>query len=399
MENKKDKISDILTQEWPLLLLITIYFLYEFGTIGQYLAFAIFPLLIIKNEFWRYLDATCVWIIVFSVSYALITTLYGFTSDAKGNIPVFSFFPLMFYLTGRYLADKWYSQIYFLFLLLIIPLGLMVCSGIVTDILQNGFLNKSRETVVSGSISAATIYGVRLSLWTVSFGMIFSFAQDRVEKIYKTLLVVLGAIGIVCTAHMINRTGIVLAAVGILAIMLTNIARYSFQKIIIGAIFLAFIGYGVYSSTNDSELLTSYLSRESESGAESYSAGGRTERWKDGLEKIYTQPMGGGVFKGGRRYYAHNFWLDVSEMAGILPLIALMGCTIINLRKNYMIIRSRRVSSFFSSWLIILNIGFFLTCGVEPIMEGIAAYAFLLFFFWGITSIIYTRIQIIEEIN
>lgn len=385
--------------DWLLLLIIVIFFLNRFSAIAPYLTLVIFPLLIIKNGFWRYLDTTCLWIIVFSLTYSIISTIYGFNVGAKGNMLFFLVFPLMFYVTGRYLMNTWYAQKYFFLLLLIVPIALLVFSSVITDILQGGFQNTSRDVFVNGLRSSTTLYGVRLSLSIVSIGMIFSITQNREEKIYKYLLIALGVLGIICTIYMINRTGIVIAVVSCLTIFIVNILKFRIQSIIIYMILLAFVGYELYPVVSKSKILESYLNREGENGGQSNTAGGRTLRWEDGIVKIFEQPTGGGVFQNGRRYYAHNFWLDVSEIAGVLPLIALLGCTFINLKKNYRIIRSRRISPFLSSWLIALNIGFFLTCCVEPIMEGIASYAYLYFFFWGMTSMIYDRIQIANESN
>lgn len=386
------QFKKFLTAEWPILLLIVVYFSSLFGSMGQYVTLILLPLLIAKNGFWKYFDATCVWILVFSVSYVIIITIYGLSINGKGYIIIFSLFPLLFYLTGRYLMDHWFSQIRILFMLLLVPMAYVVFSGVVTDVMRNGFLNESRDVVVNGLIFAATLDGVRISLCLAAFGMIFAVPKNKVERIYKYTLLILGALAIFCTIHLLNRTGIIIAIVSCLAVLLANIRTYSFSNIIIGVVLLALIGYGVYPVLLEYKVVDSYKEREDDFGAGYNTAGGRTVRWMDAVDKIVKQPMGGGIYKRGYRYYAHNFWLDVAELTGILPFVALMGCTIIGFWKNFQVIRCRKIPLFLRSWLITMNTGFVLACFVEPIMEGLPAYAFLLFFFWGMTSILYEQI-------
>lgn len=383
----------MLMEEWLLLFMITIYFWGILGPMGQYLTLSIFPILILKDGFFRYLDATCIWILVFSVCYTLISSIYGFNDGSQGSMIVFPTFPLLFYVTGRYLMDKWYSQRFELFLLLSIPIALTAMMSVFNDILFNGFQNMSRSLAIGEFKNSATLIGLRLSLCVVGIGMLFATTKNKKERFLQVFLVLIGILALIGTLHLLNRTGIVIALIASMLVLMANICRYSVQRLIIYFLIIGFGGYEVVTSTKDTDLVSNYVDREEEDEAGSVSAGGRTLRWQDGIEKIFMQPMGGGVFQNGRRYYAHNFWLDVSEIAGILPFIALLGCTLIGIWKNVEIILSRRVSSFFNSWLIVLNVGFFLSCFVEPIMEGLPTYAFLYFFFWGMTSSIYDSIK------
>jgi len=394
MSNYNSKFKDLISNEWLLLLLIIVYFLNVFGSIVQYLVLLIIPILIVKDVFWRYIDSMSIWIVVFSFSYILISNVYGFNSG--GSLITFSVFPLLFYLVGRYLMDNWYSQKFILLLLLILPIGLMVVGGIFMDVFNNGFINMSRNVEVNGQSLPSTLDGVRLSLYIASFGMIFALSQNGMERFLKYLLFALGIIGIVCTIHMLNRTGLVIALVSCLTVLFVNFRRFKWRNILIGLVLMSVAGFELYPTFNKFKVVNYYSEREDESGANT--AGGRTGRWETAIEKIFSQPLGGGVFnQRGRRFYAHNFWLDVSEIAGVLPFIALVGCTLINLWKNFKIIKSRQITPFLASWIITLNIGFFLACFVEPIMEGMAAFAFLYFFFWGMTSIMYDRIKNAEN--
>jgi len=393
MDNLKSNALNFISKEWLLLLLITVYFSNIGGSVWQYVMLLLIPVLIMKDSFWRYFDFNCIWVVVFSVSYALITSIYGFSSS--GDLIIFSTFPLMFYITGKYLMDTWTPQKNLLFLVLIVPIAFTVFNSVFSDVLKGGYLNLNRRIEVNGSNLAVTLIGVRLSLAIAAFGMIFSVARTKGERFFKYLLIFLGILGVASTIHMLNRTGIVIALVSSLAVLLTNWSRYAVWKIVLILFFVSLAGFEMYPKIKESKALSTYIQRENDPGSGFNTAGGRTKRWVEGIEKIYTQPLGGGVYKkNGNKTYAHNFWLDVSELAGVLPFLALIACTFINLRKNLILIRSKLISPFLASWLVTLNLGFFLACFVEPIMEGIPSFAFLYFFFWGMTSILYDRVVV-----
>ena len=294
---------------------------------------------------------------------------------------------------------NWYSQKYKLLILLIFPIAIPTVLAIFTDIYTNGFINSARAIEDVGTSTTATLLGVNLSLIIASLGIAFTNKKTNKESILQIILVVSGIIGIICVVHLINRTGIIIAVITSVIILVASFRKYGLFKRISIIIVLISLVYISMPLIDGYQVADSYENREEDETYTANSAGGRTVRWMDGLEKTFTQPLGGGVYKFGKRYYAHNLWLDVSELTGIIPFLMLLTASIINLRKNYLIVRSKNTPPFLKSWLICINLGFFLSCFMEPIMEGAFTFAIMYFCFWGMTNMFYNDFVVSSQIE
>lgn len=378
-----------------MLITIIILFFSISNTSIYYFSLILLPLLLLKNNISKYIDECFLFLCVFSLLYAITTTMHGFNSNSNGNLIFYSIYPPLFYITGRYLTNVNSTRIYALLLLTVFLIGISTIYLVINDIQSNQFINIQRSIEIGNNTkaSSATLLGALVSLCVASIGLIFSHTSNNSEKVYKIIFVILGILGCMCVIHLVNRTGLVLAVISCFAVIFKNIKYFKSPKIVISIILILIVlSYLVYPILESTNAINVYQNREQDQEFGISSAGGRTERWMDGLSHIFTSPMGGGRFESGYiSEYAHNLWLDVSGMAGVFPFFALIVGTVIVLKRNYYLIIKSNLSPFFSSLILVCNIGFFLTCFVEPILEGSFTYTVCYFFFWGITSELYFK--------
>lgn len=373
--------------------LILIFTVLVFMGFRQIFALLLLPVLLFKTRLKYHTDITFYILLIFSFIYSFLTSIYGINDSLIAYLIMYALYPPIFYILGRYLMDKWYNFKYLFLILLIVSFSFTMIYETIKDIFSNGLINVSRGLDLSDSKDAtATLIGSKVSLGVTALGLVFAKTEKLVEKRIKYFLAVWGFISLLVTVHLINRTGLVLLFISIIFVVLLNFKNYKKSNILIGLILIVILGFLIYPVLDKYDAIDAYTSREEITDYETKSAGGRTARWVEGIDYIVANPLGGGVYFGGARYYAHNLWLDVGEMAGIIPMVLLIVVTILNLKKSAeLVFKNNNLSIFFKSLIGTINIGFFLTCFVEPMYEGNFIYVCAYFSFWGMISIIYNK--------
>lgn len=393
--DNKERLTTFLYNEWLILLLIVLLFL----GFNLYLGLLLIPIVLLKIRITNHTDILFWGIVAFSLLYSSLTTIYGLNTESKSNTLFYALYPPVFYVLGRYLTEKWENYLHFIFFIIVFGFSFSALSEILIDIKINGFLSVTRGLDLNfGKDLSATGYGLKLSLGVAVIGVIISPAKNFKEKTYKYLLIIISVLSIIGTIHLINRTGLVIAFVSILFLLIKNFKSISKTKLyILFTVLIVFVIVFILPMLESLNVLDSYLDREDVDGYEASSAGGRTERWIEGINVLFSNPLGGGFFKDGVRFYAHNLWIDTGEMVGLIPTIILIFISVIFLKQSYrLIFRNENESSFVKSLLLTMNLGFLLTCMVEPIIEANFTYLCGYFFFWGITSVLFRRIKELE---
>jgi hypothetical protein len=376
-------------KEWFFLLILMIFFSNLLGTLGMYLGLLLVPLTMNRAKFPFYIDSSFIYLFLFSITYVISLYANDLFGEAKGYIIFYLIYPCVFYVIGRNLITKWYDQKYLILLLVIFSFAIPSIVIIFEDIIENGYINSSRliETK-DGEFLAATLHGVNLSLGISCIGLLFAPTKNIIEKKYRFIFILFGFICLICNIHFINRTGVVIMGLSVFTVYIFKTVYFGFKKNLIVLFLISIVLIGSYTSLSNSKILIGFNDRQEEQKYESI-GGGRGSRWSQGVDVIFKNPLGGGDFIYGERYYAHNFWLDVGEMGGVIPLIPLILFTVLNLRKFITVIkRTFSQSFFFGSLLFLINLGFMLTFFVEPILEGNSQYVFAYFMFVGMTSMV-----------
>lgn len=355
-------------------------------TLSTYAALILIPILISKPGINKCTDSLLVIICFYSFTYAIFTLLNGFYENAIGNVFFQSLYPPTFYLLGKWLVKARTDYLYILFFLIISLISISVFIDVVNDIRENQFINVLRtiEREDGTKSSAATNLGMRVSLAISSIGVMFSPVLNAKEKNYKIAILTVSLLGIMCAVHLINRTGVVISFVSIFVLLIVNIKKYSIIKLLL-IITLSSILFAVYFPTMQlGAKVEEAYSQRSQTETSNAIAGDRGWRWQRGIEDIINYPIGySGVEERGT--YAHNFWLDTSATGGFMSLMFLMIVTFVHLKRSVRLLFYMK-NGLLKSIIICCNIGFFLTCFVEPVMEGYMIYIFLFFFFIGMNS-------------
>ena len=125
--------------------------------------------------------------------------------------------------------------------------------------------------------------------------------------------------------------------------------------------------------------MEAYNTREQVEGGSLIDFGNRGWRWIDSIQRIITDPFG---WSGKTTYnYAHNLWLDVAMLCGIIPFTFLVLATMRSVRL-LISLKSLKKDPIVAS-MIALYVCFFLTSFVEPVMIGFDVYFYLFCMLWG----------------
>ena len=129
-------------------------------------------------------------------------------------------------------------------------------------------------------------------------------------------------------------------------------------------------------------VIDAYTNRN-EGGSSVSSVGGRWDMWTDGIQNVFRYPLGWDV-EGAQYGYAHNLWIDVARVSGILPFLCFLMATLISYGKLFKLLRSKDMT--IVPLLLGLNVCFFLSTFVEPVVEAIPLYFYLYMMLWGIQN-------------
>ncbi len=367
----------------PLIVLILIFLLSGFHTtLATYATLVLVPYSFVNRKIKAGIDNIYICICCYSFTYALFTFFNGYYSGAMGNVVFQSFYPPLFYLLGKRLFQVSPNSIYMLFVMVIGLMALPVVLDVVSDIRENQFINMKRQMEDEEGSVSATVLGIYVALAVSSIGVLFTKAGYYKDVFYKYVFLILSFLGLMCVTHLLNRTGLVIAIISIMGVMFYNVKYYKSIKpfFIGGFVLLFFVRYFIDWETF-STLTDAYDSRNEGTSVES--AGGRTDLWLRGLRDLFIKPFGS--HESEKLRYAHNFWLDTARTGGTLSFLFLLNVTIRHLRNSFYVIKSYS-PGLLRTLIITCNIGFFLTCLVEPVMEGTMNFVFCFFLFMGIVQ-------------
>ncbi|WP_282938856.1 hypothetical protein [Paenibacillus sp. RC67] len=324
------------------------------------------------------LTADMILISLFSISYILIFRIYN-TIDLIVLL-LYVVEPIGCFFIG-YLIFKKEAQLIYKTIITIV-LGNMLYGSINMLLYFKTFGANTYERRVPDIWTdigmAATLQGTHFT--PVASLLFFSFIL-WINRKYKVLSFILffGAIfSLVSSVVLGNRTLIIIT----LLTLFSNIILYSMlvkkkQSSILKSIFLAasfFILIWVVYSYNlfgisDFILDSQFYVRMNEQG--SMLDDPRMLVYSNALVELFNYPLGGYKLDLGGLSYAHNLWIDVLYVAGIIPFIFLGLYTLKSIINLGFIIRSDRVNVEFKVLIFSIYIGYLLNFMVEPILEGV----------------------------
>lgn len=289
------------------------------------------------------------------LSLVIGSFLYGFGSLLKSINMYGNYSNVISSLNGRFIADLWSSE----------------------------FIT---ATVINASVSMGlSIAGLLLYRLHPHFILNY-FSKFFILIIFIGSIYISGTIG--------NRTGIMIALICFLIILLLKFSSNNKSRIlifistisifIISSFFYQYNILGIKSSLKDLFIFERFSSSD-------FGGDPRFDAWLTTVLN-FNQNLNGGRNIELNLSYVHNLWLDVFYDSGLIPFILLMIFTLLSLITLLQFLKLK-INLAYKALIIGLFAAFYLTFAVEPIMQGFNIYFTCFCFVLGIMQ----RKLIIEQ--
>lgn len=318
----------------------------------------------------RMIDGTLILLFFFLCVYSIVGSQSpdaGFVAYQLITFPVFA------YLLGKSFAASASTPGTVVAGLFAVGIALALFPAYVglRDIAAAGFSEGGRSLYVDafGAALSATVMGGLLTLGISQSAAIVSGGFNQRKMLFFIALAVT-ALLLIVALRLGSRTQVMIFVLCLLfGYLLNTSGRLAIWKqigvgIVAAALFAA--AADLLPSFLDSDFGTYFRDRMDDSRYGASSVGGRTERWLYAIESIAKHPTGWSLSDGG---YAHNLWLDVARVSGLIGLFALLLFTVVHLRAVQRSLGGLGKGSARAS-LLLAVMGLNLLFMVEPIMDG-----------------------------
>lgn len=363
------------------LFIILLLLLLNFKSVGHYFLIILLPILIFHKDTFHLLDTTFFWLLLFSISFPISTALFS-DKFSYSNYLEFFLLPTSCYLSGKILAKVNIERINKIIILMSISIALLALISVFSEIITNGFTGTNRNLKIIGLDDEISATGINASLSIIAMFIGTIFVKCNInEKKTRIFYVCLSLLTMICMFRLGSRTGIMLIISSLISSFIFNFNNYNINNKILLILTLSVCGFAVYFILSNSEyLFTFYLDRINSEENDIQSGGGRIELWKHYGSQILSNPWGNMTLSPNGNRFAHNLWIDVARIAGLIPFIFISLFTLSSLKAITRYIKNQRIDKYSRTLVLCYSIGFFIQFSLEPIMEG----AFILFTFFCI---------------
>lgn len=363
-------------------LLVAICFL-SYGSYSWASMVVMIPILLFSKRR-VHIDLNFILITLAMLSYVAIGNI--FDAGVSAALSLLIAVPLS-YISGKYIAGQ-NSELSLMKVLVFLAVitGALAILSVIMEISSSGFVGSSRNIMFIGAndrILSATGMAARMSILIGLIGMVMVKRNSKRQNKLRNIILFFGVLAVICSLRLGTRTSIVLLLVSVITAFLMNFKNYNLGQKVVFFLLTFLTIYGIiYFFSSNSFLLEYFKDRMDLEGAGISSGGGRFEIQRNIIELIPKYPMGSipaGSFGGN---YAHNLWLDVARVSGIIPMTLLIILTIRFIADIIYVCRMKRLSLFFRTMILLIFIDIMLQMSVEPVLEGMLV-IFMYFCFLG----------------
>lgn len=375
-----------------LVLVVSTIFLTPWGYSHFPALLLLFPLVLMRGGKKILYDKETFFLFFFCYSYSAILFVNRGIQPGVGTLLKFLIVPILFYLAGKIFVLQMTSfrELVKSLLFIFVAFTAVVYASIVSDIQENGYVSVSRNIQVlgeGGDLKNATGINSILSVWLPMLGLAFWSAANSFEKRVKFFLILFSVVSLLFSLRLGSRTGVSIVAVGVSALFLYNLmASRLMGKLrliaILGCVVLVFV-----MMLGLEDITSSYQDRIDSDEFGASTAGGRVELWGYYAGLLLSYPFGDIPSMRIEFAYAHNYFLDIAKVSGLVPFVAIIIFTASTLVNFYKVVNGP-AHSLLRNVLIAVNIAFYLVFMVEPVMEGCFSLLCLYMFVCGITNIL-----------
>lgn len=374
-----------------LFLLFCISLLTSVWTVNIYciVGFSLLCLILLFNA--KNLSFTTILVVLYSLLYAIISYCQD-TYNSGFAFVSYLISPLAYYCYGQFVAEKCNSseKLIRFFCITIFFFSIIINISNLTDIIDYGIVKLTRniEHIIGGtSTFSATLIGLNVSLGYSTLPFIL-FNRNK-NKLQTTIFIITITLSLLTVLHLVNRTGIIITILCLFFAAIYNSKNNTKKYLIAIFIFLVF-GLILFNTSIGHTISDAYVFR-SETEDSIASGNGRTDRWLDAIGKLFLYPFGWYENTFTYHEYVHNLWLDIARVVGIFPFIIIVALTIMSFVKTYKLIHIRQ--SGLITLILSLQICFFASSFVEPVIDALPQYFYLYIMLWGIQDKLYYKIK------
>lgn len=335
-------------------------------------------------------------LVLFSISYFFI---YSINETVSINAFYLYFFaPVIAFFIGYFLVDN--DEQFIKNTIIAVALGTFIYGSLnmylyITEFGTNASF-RGVPDIWGGQYRNATLQGTLFTtVGSLLFYSIYLLSQGRTRSF---ILIVFGILFSIYSSMVLgNRTLLIIVIVTLLLNLILYVLenkRFFSSKIIfilLGIMLLFFVPYYfnfydmqsiILNSNLYERMLTLDLSEDL-----------RFETFKMITSQLFIYPFGGHLIP---LKYAHNLWLDVLLIVGLIPFFFLVLYTIKILLNLFKLTKSSIVSTEFKILIFSIYTGYLLNFMVEPILEGVP---FMFITFCLINGMVKKYLYIIDKIN
>lgn len=335
-----------------------------------------FCFLVLVRSYWfsTRMDRAGWLLVLYCALYVALSGINGFEYTYH-TLMLWLIAPPFFYYYGKRITDVCDTErdlLYVWFIILLCYALDVVIVGVNGIASSGSFIADARTLALyEGQDFSATQLGLRLNIGMVGLPIALLVADKRLKLLYTLLT----CFSVMIVVYLMNRTGLVILLLCLGAIVVMK--SFSDKRFAIVALLaiVAVVGLLYMSDFNDWSVTQMYQARNEQEGLEA-----RSSRWSEHINYLLSHPLGWARY--GEVYYVHNMWLDIARISGLLPFVLLVGLTI-----NFFVkavrdaVKYKMVQDYF---ILGLNICFFASCFVEPILGG--THFMLYCLLWGCQS-------------
>jgi len=378
----------------PILLFMLLIFLINPMFKGYYMCYilALYFLTLRLNFFITSIDIKGILLFFFSVSYSIIYsfTVSGATIESGGGkifISLYAISPITFYIIGKYFSTTYpsYKVYYFLFLFLALGYSFIPAISIIKHIIEGGFMGERKLSLLwnNQEVINGTVLGAFFTLNIATLGTLFVQKTIGYENKIKFISFVAFIISLLCVLRVASRTQLGIALISLLVTIFYLMFKQSLKRNIFLILSTTILIFVIFYMISINSVYFNMLNARNNDAEELLSATGRTGLWLTALGNLTKYPFG---WVKSTPYPAHNLWLDVARVGGIIPFIFLCIFTISSI---FLIIKTLKISPsnhYFNNTILVLFVGFMTVFFVEPIIEGMYLLFLIFCFYTGILS-------------
>lgn len=337
-------------------------------------------------------------LLLFSILYALF---YSF--NPIGGIQyifIYATAPPFFYLLGKYLIkDLSYSKWVFNILVVIgFLFSFSYLASVLINFSEGGFsqLERSLPYFWTGDLVSATKMGAYFSL-NMCIPALLIADQGKSKLMYRLFFGLIFILSLICVLRLGSRTQLGIMLVTTFITLIYIVPRQSFKNNIVLTTIIGILIAVIYKNVSfdlNADWLSTFAGRLDKGAGDIASGGGRTDRWIKSINYIFEKPLGWDLKEFG---FAHNLWLDVLRVSGILPFIILIIFSIRFFVSAFKVSFSKTLNINVRLLVLLYTLTFIMIFMVEPILDGLFPLFALFCMFAGVITMLKLHLAIKKE--